>query len=92
MRLLACETCKAYLLVVDLERVPDVAAVETRISGYALLDTPQIVEPASARLVSLPLDGRPRINDLAMVRGRSPDPAKAEEAVVSEIEQVSQTA
>lgn len=71
-------------VAVDLERIPDIAAIETRIGGYALLDAPQIVEPASARLVSLPLDGRPRINDLAMVRGRWPDPAKAEEAIVSE--------
>lgn len=67
-----------------LARIPEVAAIETRISGYALLDVPQIVEPASARLISLPLDGRPRINDLAMVRGRWPDPAKADEAIVSE--------
>jgi putative ABC transport system permease protein len=68
----------------DLARIPDVAAVETRIVGYALLDMPQIDEPASARLVSLPATGRPRINDLAIVRGRWPDPAKPEEALVSE--------
>ena len=68
----------------DLARIPDILAVETRISGHALLDMPQIVEPASARLVSLPPDARPHINDLAMVRGRRPDPAKAGEAVISE--------
>tara|TARA_R110000787_G_scaffold11152_4_gene37331 strand:- start:2730 stop:5105 length:2376 start_codon:yes stop_codon:yes gene_type:complete len=71
-------------VIADLARVPDVAAVETRVSGLAMLDLPQIQEPASARLVSLPLKGRPRINDLALVRGRLPDPARAEEAVVIE--------
>lgn len=68
----------------SLSRVDGVASIETRIVGGALLDIPALVEPASARLVSLPLQGRPRINDLAMVRGRWPDPARPEEAIVSE--------
>lgn len=67
-----------------LAATPGVAAVETRISGLALLDLPQIVEPASARLVSLPRSGRPRINDLALVRGRWPDPAHGDEVLASE--------
>jgi putative ABC transport system permease protein len=48
----------------QLADVPGVAAVEARIGGLAMLDLPQIEEPASARLVSLPPRGRPRINDL----------------------------
>ncbi|MDZ4776854.1 MAG: FtsX-like permease family protein [Alphaproteobacteria bacterium] len=67
-----------------LAAAPGVAAVETRIMGLALLDLPQIVEPASARLVSLPRAGRPRINDLALVRGRWPDPAHGDEVLMSE--------
>jgi putative ABC transport system permease protein len=68
----------------DLARAPGVALAETRIAGFALLDLPQIAEPASARLVSLPRHGRPRINDLVLMRGRWPDPARAEEALVNQ--------
>lgn len=63
---------------------PGVTAVETRIAGYALLDLPQMKEPVSARLVSLPRAGRPRVNDLALTSGRWPDPARPEEALVNE--------
>jgi putative ABC transport system permease protein len=68
----------------QLERAPGVAAAETRIAGLALLDLPQIAEPASARLVSLPRLGRPHVNDLVLRRGRWPDPARAEEALVNQ--------
>ncbi len=82
-------------LAVDLVRAPDrraadigaapgVAAVETRISGYALLDLPQMKEPVSARLVSLPREGRPRVNDLVLASGRWPDAARPDEALVNE--------
>jgi putative ABC transport system permease protein len=67
-----------------LAALPGVRAVETRVSGLALLDIPGQVEPASAHLVSLPLVGRPRVNDLAMTRGHWPDPKRPDEVVVSE--------
>ncbi|MCR6660738.1 MAG: ABC transporter permease [Asticcacaulis sp.] len=67
-----------------MENAPGVAAVETRISGYALLDLPQVAEPVSARLISLPRQGRPRVNDLALTAGRWPDPAHPREALVNE--------
>jgi putative ABC transport system permease protein len=67
-----------------LAEAPGVAAVETRIAGIAVLDLPQIEEPASARLVSLPRRGRPRVNDLMLMRGRWPDPARADEALVNQ--------
>lgn len=68
----------------DLAAAPGVAAVEARIAGYALLDLPDIVEPASARLVSLPSSGTPTVNDLVLARGRWPNPAAAEEVLVNE--------
>lgn len=67
-----------------LAAAPGVLSMETRIGGLALLDLPQIEEPASARLVSLPEHGRPRINDLVLARGRWPDPGRPHEAIVSE--------
>jgi len=68
----------------ELATAPGVSAVETRIAGLALLDLPQIAEPASARLVSLPRNGRPQVNDLVLARGRWPDAAHGEEALVNE--------
>jgi putative ABC transport system permease protein len=68
----------------ELAAAPGIAVVETRIAGLALLDLPQLEEPASARLVSLPESGRPRLNDLALARGRWPDPARSDETLVNE--------
>jgi putative ABC transport system permease protein len=68
----------------ELERIPGVAAVETRIAKIALLDLAGMAEPASAMFVSLP-DFRPqRLNLLHMRSGRTPVPADEREAVVSE--------
>lgn len=67
-----------------LAAAPGVQRVETRIGGIALLDVAGLSEPPSARLVSLPSTGRPVINDLALSRGRWPDPARADEIVLSE--------
>jgi putative ABC transport system permease protein len=68
----------------DIADAPGVAAMETRIAGFALLDLEQIEEPASARLVSLPEHGRPRVNDLVLKRGRWPDPGQPREVLISE--------
>lgn len=71
-------------LAADIAAAPGVAAVETRISGFALLDLSRIVEPVSARLISLPRQGRPHVNDLVLTAGRWPDPAHAEETLINE--------
>ena len=71
-------------ILTDLAASPDVTTVEGRISGLALLDLPGVIEPASARLVSLPRAGRPRVNDLVLAHGRWPDPALIDEALVNE--------
>ena len=68
----------------ELAAAPGVQTVETRVSGIALLDLPGVSEPPSARLVSLPVEGRPRVNDLTLARGRWPDPARADEIVLSQ--------
>lgn len=67
-----------------LARAPGVQAVETRIAGYALLDLPGMEEPPSARLISLPTQGRPRVNDLVIARGRLPDPAHPDEILINQ--------
>lgn len=68
----------------DLVAAPGISAVELRIAGFALLDLPGVMEPASARIVSLPPSGRPTVNNLVLARGRWPDPAIADEVLVNE--------
>lgn len=68
----------------ELAAAPGVQTIETRVSGVALLDLPGVSEPPSARLVSLPLEGRPRVNDLTLARGRWPDPTRADEILLSQ--------
>lgn len=71
-------------LVPRLAEIPGVAAVETRIAELALLDIPDLLEPATGRFISLPEIGEPVLNRLYMRIGRMPDPGSAEEVVVSE--------
>jgi putative ABC transport system permease protein len=67
-----------------LPAIPGVSAVETRVTGLALLDLPGLREPASAHLISLPQIGRPRVNDISLAKGRWPDPDRAEEVLVND--------
>lgn len=71
-------------LAPQLADLPGVGALETRISGIALLDVPGVADPVSAQLVSLPPDRRPRVNDVLLRAGRYPDPARDNEVLVNE--------
>jgi putative ABC transport system permease protein len=53
-----------------LAELPGVTAVEPRIMVDVLLDVPGLAEPATGRLVSIPRDRRPALNDLYLRRGR----------------------
>lgn len=64
--------------------IPGVARVQTRIVMPAVLDLPGVVEPATARLVSIPDRGRPGLNALFLRRGRYPEPGNAGEVLISE--------
>jgi len=68
----------------DVAAVPGVAALETRVVEDVVLDVPGLPEPALGRLVSLPAGRRPRLDDLYLRRGRWIDPARRNEALVSE--------
>lgn len=71
-------------LLPQLEAVPGVRALEARVAGVGLLDMPGRSEPVSARLVSLPPDRAPRVNDLVLNTGRLPNPARDDEVLVNE--------
>jgi putative ABC transport system permease protein len=71
-------------LVERIAEIPGVAAVETRIAKLALLDIPDLSEPATGQFVSLPQSGGPTLNQLYLRIGRTPEPGKAGEVVVNE--------
>jgi len=64
--------------------LPGVAVVETRVVADVTLDVPGLGEPASGRLVSLPDGSEPLLNAVHLRGGRELDPARREEALVSE--------
>jgi putative ABC transport system permease protein len=64
--------------------VPGVAVVETRVVEQVALSVPGLAEPAIGRLVSIPNDARPSLNDLYLRAGRSVRADGRDEAVVSE--------
>lgn len=68
----------------QLEAIPGVAIVETRVVADGLIPLPDLAEPAVGQVVGLPSDGHARLNDLALRRGRLFEPGRADEAVVSE--------
>ena len=71
-------------LEAEIERIPGVAAVETRIKKIAIIDVPGLIEPASGIFVSLP-DVTPQVlNTLYMRIGRTPTPGSDREIVVNE--------
>lgn len=67
-----------------LAEIPGVDVVETRVMVAVTLDLPGLGEPASGLLISVPGDGRPRLNDLFLREGRWPDPTRADEILASE--------
>ncbi len=68
----------------ELAAQPGIAAVEARVTGIGLISLPEVVEPVSARLVSLPVDRRPSVNDLVLRAGAWPDPQRGDEVLVNE--------
>jgi putative ABC transport system permease protein len=71
-------------LVDRIAEIPGVAAVEARIAKLALLDIPDVREPATAQVISLPDNREPVLNRLHLRSGRMPEPDSASEVVINE--------
>jgi putative ABC transport system permease protein len=71
-------------LAVEIAEIPGVAAVETRVAKIALLDLPDMAEPASAMFISLPDIARQKLDLLYLRTGRLPIPGDEREVVISE--------
>jgi putative ABC transport system permease protein len=66
------------------ERIPGVAAVQTRVGLVVNLDVPGLAEPAVGQVLSIPRSPAPTLNDIHVLRGRYPDAARPDEVLISE--------
>lgn len=72
-------------LIPRIEQIPGVSTVETRLVYDVLLDVPEMTEPATARLISIPETREQRLNEVYISRGRMVEPNRLGEVVVSEM-------
>ena len=71
-------------IAADIAAIPGVSAMETRVVSRVTLDLDQLDEPAGAQLVSIPVNRRPRVNDLYLRSGRWIEPNRPDEILASE--------
>jgi putative ABC transport system permease protein len=67
-----------------IEGLPGVAGVHSRVVVDVLLPMPDEVQPATARIVSLPPGREPPLHQLYLRAGRTPEPGRPDEVVVLE--------
>ena len=68
----------------QLQRIPGVASVDTRISFLTTLDLPGLDMPAQGQFVSVPPSGRPLLNDIKLTAGRYLDSGAGSEVIISQ--------
>ena len=66
-----------------LGEISGVATVQSRIVSDVTIDVPALPEPAVGRLISLPVDNRPVLNNVYLKQGRMPEADRSGEVVVS---------
>jgi putative ABC transport system permease protein len=64
--------------------IPGIAQLELRVVADVTLDVEGLREPATGRLVSMPVPHRPMLNDVFLRRGRFIEAGRADEVLVSE--------
>ncbi|MEQ9812779.1 MAG: FtsX-like permease family protein [Azospirillaceae bacterium] len=69
-------------IVDDIARIEGVSRVSARIVQELLVDMPAMDEPVRGRVISLPRDGDPRVNDFTLRTGREPREGYPDEVVV----------
>lgn len=67
----------------QIEKIPGVAAVQTRIVSEVTLSLPDLAEPAQGKIVSIPDKQTPVLNDLHFLRGRYVGANKTDEVIIS---------
>jgi putative ABC transport system permease protein len=71
-------------LINQIEAIPGVERVQTRVVVDVTLDVPNLDEPATGRLVSIPEEQMPMLNDLYLRRGRYIEAERRDQVLVSE--------
>ena len=71
-------------VVGQLRDIAGVAAVDTRVTGGALIDVASRDLPVSARILSLSSDGQRHLNEILLTSGRLPEAANPQEVVLLE--------
>ncbi|MGJ8623099.1 MAG: FtsX-like permease family protein [Yoonia sp.] len=67
----------------ELAAIDGVWAVEARTAGNTVLDVPGNPRSVTGRILSLPIDGTPRLNVPVLTTGRLPDPTATTEVMVN---------
>ena len=70
-------------LATRVSEIPGVGAAEFRVVADVTLDIPGLDEPAKGRIVSIPDQRRPMVNDLYLTEGRYFEPGHIDEVLVS---------
>lgn len=68
----------------EVAALPGVAVAEPRVVVDVTLDVEGMAAPAAGRLVSIPADRRPQLNDLYLRQGRWIEPGRPDEVIASE--------
>ncbi|MGE5244190.1 MAG: ABC transporter permease [Betaproteobacteria bacterium] len=71
-------------LVDEIARIPGVAQVDARVVVDVTLDVPGVAAPVTGRLISIPEERRPALNDIALEAGRYIEPGRSDEVIASE--------
>lgn len=71
-------------LVEQIQAIPGVGQVRSRVVATVTLDVPGLADPATGRLVSIPEQRQPMLNDLALRSGRYLQPGRVDEVIASE--------
>ena len=67
-----------------IKNINGVKQLETRVCAQAKLDIKGFNESVTGKIISIPDDGKPFLNDLYLRKGRLPDPSRDDEVVINE--------
>ena len=72
-------------IVTQIQAIPGVAQVQTRVVVDVILDVPGRQEPVTGRLISIPEQQTPMLNDLYLRQGRYIESGASDEILVSDV-------
>ena len=67
----------------QIEKIPGVGSVQTRVVSEVMLNLPNMEEPAQGKIVSIPESQNRALNDLHFLRGRRVKAGKSDEVIIS---------